>query len=103
MKKLTPNYFVYLLIFNEVGLYLTRAKTIKAQINNHNSPSFIAKILGNEDFHPLEILFNFQLIFMQNNIIQGHLASLNHKFKPILKKNIQTISLPLQYSKIRSK
>jgi hypothetical protein len=48
MKKPTPNYFV-----------------LRLKINNLNSPSFIAKILGNEDFHPLKILFNFQLIFMQ--------------------------------------
>ena len=46
MKKPTPNYFV-----------------LRLKINNHNSPSFLAKILD-EDFHPLEILFNFQLILM---------------------------------------
>ena len=48
MKKPTPNYFVLML-----------------KINNHNSYSFIAKVMDNEDFHSLEILFNFQLIFMQ--------------------------------------
>jgi hypothetical protein len=47
MKKSTTNYLV-----------------LRLKINNHKNPFFIAKILDNDDFHPLEILFNFQLIFM---------------------------------------
>jgi hypothetical protein len=47
MKKSTPNYLL-----------------LRFKINNHNNPFFIAKILDNEDFHPLKILFNFQLILM---------------------------------------
>jgi len=47
MKKSTPNYLVS-----------------RLKINNHNNPSFIAKILDKKDFHPLEILSNFQFIFM---------------------------------------
>jgi len=86
MKKSTPNYFV-----------------LWFKINNHNSSSFIAKILDNEDFsslgNPFQPFSTSNLFSCINNIIQGHLASLNHKFKPILK--IQTISLPLQYSKIQ--
>jgi hypothetical protein len=46
MKKSSPNYIV-----------------LKLKINNHNSPSFTTKILDNEGFYPLKILFNFQLIF----------------------------------------
>ena len=42
MKKPTPYYSV-----------------LRLKINNHNSPSFIAKIVNNKDLHPLEILFNF--------------------------------------------
>ena len=67
MKKPTPNYFV-----------------LRLKINNHNSPFFIAKILDNEDFHSLEILFNFQLIFMQN---QHHPRSFD-----IIKSQVQTNS-----------
>jgi len=73
MKKSTPNYLV-----------------LRLKINNHNNPSFIAKSLDNEDFHPLKILFN--LFSCISNIIQSCLASLNYKFKSILKQNIQTIS-----------
>jgi len=67
MKKPTQNYFV-----------------LRLKINNHNSPSFIAKILDNEDFHSLKILFNFQLIFIQK---QHHPNSFG-----IIKSQIQTNS-----------
>ena len=84
MKKSTPNYLV-----------------LRLKIKNHNNPSFIAEILDKKDFHPLKILFN--LFSCIRNIIQSRLTSLNYKFKSILKQNIQTNSLPLQYSKIRPK
>jgi hypothetical protein len=46
MKKSTPNYFV-----------------LRLKINKHNSPSFIAKILDNEDFSSLENPFQLPTYF----------------------------------------